>query len=55
LHGVLQTVHFPRAEFWFHPRRSRPRTKRGGAYTLGGGKGSRTGSGRIFAKIAFKV
>ena len=27
----------------------------GGAYTLGSGKGSRTGSGRSLARIAFKV
>ena len=28
---------------------------RGGAYTLGGGKGSRTGSGLSLARMAFKV
>ena len=27
----------------------------GGAYTFGGGNGSRTGSGRIFAKTPFKA
>jgi hypothetical protein len=28
---------------------------RGGAYTFGGGSGSRTGSGRILSRTAFKV
>jgi hypothetical protein len=35
-----------------YPHRRRPRFKRGGAYTFGGGKGSRTGSGQSFARIA---
>jgi hypothetical protein len=30
-------------------------TARRGAYTFGGGNGSRAGSGRIFARMAFKV
>jgi hypothetical protein len=29
--------------------------ERGGAYTFGSGKGSRTGSGRSFARIALSV
>jgi hypothetical protein len=37
----------------FHPRRRLPRMNRGGAYTFGGGKGSRTGPGLRFPRIAF--
>jgi hypothetical protein len=38
----------------FH-RRLLPAVARGGAYTFGGGKNSRAGSGRIFPRIVFKV
>jgi hypothetical protein len=38
-----------------YPRRRRPRMKRGGAYTFGGGKGSRTGGGSSLSRIAFRV
>jgi hypothetical protein len=38
-----------RADLGFHPRRLRA------ALARGGGSGSRTGSGRIFPRIAFKV
>jgi hypothetical protein len=37
------------------PRRLLIAVARGGAYTLGGGNGSRTVSGRILARIAFSI
>jgi hypothetical protein len=44
-----------RAGLGFHPRRLRAAVARGGAYTFGGGNGSRVGSGRSLARIALSV
>ena len=38
-----------------YPRRRRFAPTRGGAYTFGGGSGSRTGSGRIFARMPLSI
>jgi hypothetical protein len=43
------------AKLGFHLRRRLPRISRGGAYTFGGGKDSRTGSGLRFPRIALRV
>jgi hypothetical protein len=44
------------AGFGFHPRRRLLAVvARGGAYTFGGGNGSRVGSGRILPRIALRV
>jgi hypothetical protein len=51
----LVSVHQPRFSPYRLARCFLARVARGGAYIFGGGKGSRAGSGRIFAKIAFKV
>jgi hypothetical protein len=44
-----------RTELGFHPRRLRAVVARGGAYTFGGGNGSRVGSGLILPRIALRV
>jgi hypothetical protein len=44
-----------RSRLGFHPRRRLLGVARGGAYTFGGGKGSRVGSGRILPRIALSI